>query len=199
MRRSPLRQLVLTAGIAAVIAACGNTKPSEPRLPELSFDSAPPIRLDVAQIEVVAQFAPQATGHHIEVEMPVSPETALRRWVRDRLKAVGTTGTLRVLITDASATETPLPVESGVTGLFKRDPPDRVDVSLNVSIQILDDRQFVVTQVGDKASRGRTEPDGQSLNDHDRMLYDMVSDLMNGFNSEMQQNITATFGRWIKI
>lgn len=192
-----LRHLALMIGFCAALAACSSSSPPMRHFPELTFRNQPPIQLDIGRIEVVPQYQPPAEAPHIEFDMPVSPENALKRWVQDRLQPIGRTGTLRVVIRDASATETPLRTDKGFTGMFKKEQDAQVDMSVDVALQMLDDKQFVIAEVTGKQSRSHTELEGMKLNERDKLLYDMVEDLMKGFNSEVDGNIHATFGPWL--
>ena len=192
-----LRQFALVFGLAAVIAGCGGVNPPTSRLPELSFRGAPPFRLNIARIEVVNKYTAPAGAPHIEYDMPVSPEQAVKRWVEDRLQPVGRSGTLRVVINEASATETPLKTDQGLTGVFKKEQAARVDMSVNVVLQMLDERQFVIADVSGDAMRSSTEPEGQKLNERDRFLYDMVADLIKGMDAKFGPNVPVAFGQWL--
>lgn len=191
-----LRHLALMIGFCSLLAACSSSPPMR-RFPELTFRNLPPVQLDIGRIEVVSQYQPPAQAPHIEYDMPVSPENALKRWVQDRLQPIGRTGTLRVVIRDASATETPLQTDRGFTGMFKKEQAAQVDMSVDVALQMLDDKQFVTAEVTAKQSRSHTELEGLKLNERDKLLYDMVEDLMKGFNGEVDGNIRATFGPWL--
>jgi hypothetical protein len=187
---------VFLLGLA--LTAC-SSPPSTTVYPPISFRDEPPFRLNVARIEVVPQYQAPAQLPHVEYDMPISPENAVKIWVQDRLQPVGTTGTLRVVIRDASATETPLPRDRSFTGLFKKEAAARIDMSLSVALQMLDERQFVIAEVTGNATRSRTESEDQSLNERDRVLYDMVVDMMRGFDRDISPDISATFGRWLGI
>jgi hypothetical protein len=193
----PLRHIALAAFCLGLLSACSNVAPPMQRLPEMSFRHLTPITLDVGTIEVVSEFKPPAQAPHIEYDMPVTPEDALKRWVQDRLQPIGRTGKMRVVIHDASATEVPLKTDQGFTGMFKKEQAARVKMTINVSLQMLDERQMVTAEVSGKAMRERTTTEGLKLNEHDRILYDMVEDLMKGFNSEIDDNIRSNFGPWL--
>jgi hypothetical protein len=158
-----------------------------------------PFQLNIARIEVVPQYQPSSQLPHIETDMPVSPESAIKRWVQDRLQPTGRTGTLRVLIRDASAIETPLKKDSGMTAMFKKEAAAKIDMSIDVALQMLDDKQFVISEVTAKAARSRTELEDQTLNDRDRLLYDMVKDMMQGFDHDITPDVRATFGPWLGV
>ena len=193
--RSPL--VFLWLALAAAVAGCSAVNPPMQRLPEITFTNLPPFQLDVARIEVVSQYEPPAQAPHIEYDMPESPEKALRRWTQDRLKAVGRSGILRVAIRNAAATETPLKTEQGFSSMFEKQQAARLDMSIDVALQMLDERQFVVSEVTGRAEISHTETEGMKLNDRDKLLYDMVHDMLTGFDGEMDSKILSTFGRWL--
>jgi hypothetical protein len=192
-----LRHLALMIGFCALLSACAAPNPPMQRFPELSFRNQPAVQLDIGRIEVVSQYQPPAQAPHIEYDMPISPENAVKRWVQDRLQPVGRSGTLRVVIRDASATETTLKTDKGFTGMFKKEQAAQVDMSVDVALQMLDERQFVIAEVTGKQSRSHTELEGIKLNERDKLLYGMVEDLLKGFNNEVDGNIRATFGPWL--
>ena len=108
------RLLFVTLGWLGLLAACSSPPPPSQKLPPMSFTQAAPMPLDVARIEYKVEYSAPAVAPHIEYDMPVSPENALRRWVSDRLRPVGKTGVLRVVIRNASATENAAGHRSGL-------------------------------------------------------------------------------------
>lgn len=192
-----LRQVGLVIGLGVMLSACSSVNPPQSRLPEMSFRQAAPYRLNVARVEVVSQFTPVAQPPHIEYDMPVAPENAVKRWVQDRLQPVGRTGTLRVVIRNASAVEVPLKTDTGFTGMFKKEQASRIDMAVDVALQMLDDRQFVVAEVTGQAAASHTTLEGQKLNERDRLLYDMVQGMVNDMNSQVDPNIQAIFRQWL--
>ena len=192
-----LRHLALVAGLGLALSACANPNPPMQRFPEMTFTNLPAYRLDVGRIEVVSEFQSDGKYPHIEYDMPVSPESALKRWVQDRLRPIGRTGTLRVLIHNATATEVALKTDQSFTGMFKKEQAARINMVVDVSLQMLDDHQFVVAEVNSHAERERTRPEGQKLNERDKLLYDMVEDLMMGYNSQVDPNIGQVFTPWL--
>jgi len=192
-----LRKIALAACLGLTVAACANSNPPMQRFPQMTFSNLPAYNLDVGRIEVVAEKQSDGAPPHIEYDMPVSPENALKRWVQDRLRPVGRTGTLRVLIHDASATEVALKTDQGFTGLFKKEQAARVNMVMDVSLQMLDDHQMPVAEVSAHAERERTRPEGQKLNERDKLLYDMVEELMAAYNSQVDPNIGQNFHNWL--
>jgi hypothetical protein len=195
MRRFMTRYLILVLGLA--VAACSNNPPPTDKFPPVSFRDQKPFVLDIAKVEIVNKYQSSSVAPHIEFDMPVSPENAMKRWIEDRIQPRGTAGTMRVVINDASATETPLPKNPDESELFTKRQISRIDMSIDVSLQMLDERQFVKAEVTGKASRSRTLPEGLKLNERDQILYDMVVDLIKGAGSQIDPQIANTFGTWM--
>lgn len=185
------RHLILV--LALVLSACTTSAPVQ-RFPEMTFRNLPPIRLDVGRIEVVSEFRPAAQAPHIEYDMPIAPENAIRRWVQDRLQPVGREGTIRVVIRNAEATSTPLKTDDSFKGYFKKEQAARIEMAVDVAVQWLDERQFVKAEASGRSARSRTTLEGTTLNERDKILYDMVEDLMKGYNGEIEPSIRASFG-----
>jgi len=194
MRRPLIRFLALA--LALLLAACANNPPPMENLPPVSFAGKPPFVFNVAKVEIVPKFVSSSTPPHIELVMPVSPENAIRRWMQDRIQAKGSSGALRVLINNASATETPLAKEEGFSAMFTTQQTSRIDMSVAVTLQMLDERQFVKSEVTGEASRSRTLPEGLKLNERDRILYDMVVDMVTGLGQQIDPQIQNTFAPW---
>ncbi len=196
MDRSWTRVMGVCFGLGLTLSACSSPPPMQ-RLPDMTFLYKPPIRLNVARVEVVSEYTAPTVRPNIEYDMPVSPEAAVRKWASDRLKPVGTTGILRVVIHKASATETPLQTDQSLGGMFKKEQAARVDENLDVTLQMLDDHQFTVADVAGKAFRSRTEPEDQKLNQRDQLLYDLTYDLVRGFDDEVDPDIRTGFAKWL--
>ncbi|CAA7619778.1 conserved exported hypothetical protein [Candidatus Terasakiella magnetica] len=192
----PLRlAAVLLTALAA--SACQNTKPPMQKLPEISFAHLRPIMLDVGQLEIVSEYTPPGRSPNIEHLMPVSPEGAAQRWAQDRLKPMGKSGFARVIIKDAKVVEVPLAIDKGFTGAFKKEQEARYDAALDVAVQILDARHMVIAEAEATAARSRTVPEGMTLNERDRIQYDISESLARDIDLQMEPLIRNYLGRWI--
>lgn len=193
-----LRPSRVALALACVLALAGcQSKPPVQRLPEISFADKRPFSLDVGQLEIVPEYVSPAKRPNIEHLMPVSPENATVRWAQDRLRPMGRSGYARVVIRDARVIEVPLKTDKSFTGLFKEEQAERYDGSLDVAIQILDERHMPVADVVARATRTRTVPEGVSLNERDRVLYEITESMINDINAQMEQLIPSYLSRWV--
>jgi len=192
-----LRTVALAAGFGLVLASCSSVHPPMQRMPQMTFSNLPAYNLAVGKVDVVSEFQSSGKAPHIEYDIPVAPQDALLRWVQDRLHPVGGTARLRVTIRDASAVEEVLPTDKSLGGMFKKEQASKVTMHLKATLQIIDERCYPIAEVNGEAERDRTTLEGQKLNERDKMLYDMVEDLMLGFNSQVDPNIGQVFTPWL--
>lgn len=189
------RLLPALAG-ALVLAAC-DAPPVIQKQPEISFADKRPFRLDVGQLEIVPEYVSSGRRPNVEQTMPISPEAATVRWAQDRLRPIGRTGYARVVIKDAKVVEVPLKVEKGLGGMFKEQQAQRYDAALDVAIQVLDERHFPVADVVARATRSHTVSEDATLNERDKVLYDMTDALIHDIDSQMDSLIPTYLGRWL--
>ena len=192
-----LRSLAVAAGLGMVLVGCAPSAPPLQQLPEMTFRTEAPLKFKVARVEVISQYRPTGQPPHIEHDMPVAPENAIKRWVQDRIAPTGRTQTLRVLVRNAEATETPLKTDQTMTGLFKREQAARIHLNIDVALQILDERQFVIAEIADSQDRTATTPENQKLNERDRLLYNMVQEMVTAFDQKIKKNAPEYLGNWM--
>lgn len=191
----PVRLVMALAALFAV-AAC-ESKPPMQKLPPISFADKKPINLDVGQLEIVSEYQSPGRPPNYEHLMPESPQTAVTQWAKDRLKPMGRSGYAKVIIKDASVIRTPLKTDKGFTGLFKEEQAERYDGTLDVTVQILDERHMPQADVVAHASVSRTIPEGVTMNERDRILYDITSDLAHKMDAQMDGLIRSYLARWV--
>lgn len=191
-----LSRLMLVLAGALALTAC-ESKPVVQKLPELSFADKRPFQLNVGQLEIVPEYVPTGRKPNIEHLMALSPEGATVRWAQDRLRPMGRSGFARVLIKDAKVVEVPLKVDTGFTGMFKDQQAERYDGSLDVAIQILDERHFPVADVIARATRSQTVAEGATLNERDRVLYELSEGLIRDIDNQMESLVRTYLSRWV--
>src|SRR3989304_3468878 len=92
MNRTLTRFALIALALALPLNAC-ETPPPAQKLPEITFAHLPPIKLNVATVEVVVRYRPPMKAPNVEHLFPTPPLKALRTWAADRVKAVGRSGT----------------------------------------------------------------------------------------------------------
>lgn len=179
----------LASALLVLLAACTTGPKPAPAFPPFEFRAKPPVRFDVAHIEIEDRYRPPLKAPNVEHLFPIPLAAAAQRWAEDRFQAVGRTGTARVLIEDASATLKSLPVDKGFTGLFKREQAEELNGELSVRIEIGGLASRATGFAEAKAVGRRTIPENVSLNERDRIYYEFAKELTEKLDQSMDQAI----------
>lgn len=158
-----------------LLAACGDDEPKyfEP----LTWDYLPPIKLNVATIEVQQRYVPSGISPDATPLAPVKPVQALTTMIDQRLRPFGTVGRAVVAIQDASLT--------------RRD--DVISGSMAVVLSIYGEggardgfvEARVVQRYSGRASSTRLK------------LYKLVKSMMDSMNVELEYQIRRNLRAWI--
>lgn len=198
MLSSSLRPLIAAFALIGTLAAC-DTVPPRPSYPDIRFTSGAPIRLAVSAIEVRNDYKPTFQSPHVEHLFPVPPARAAENWAHDRLQAGGGPSRARVTIQDASVVEVPLKKKSeGITSAFTKEPSERYDASLRVTVEIVDERGMPLRSATVKATRSQSVLEGITPNERDQAWYDMTKALTSDFDQQMSAEISSNFGGYFQ-
>lgn len=192
------RRAFTTLLLGTALTAC-SSPPPRARFPELTYGHLGLFTLDVERVEIVSEYKPNFGAPNVEQMFPTSPETTLRRWAQDRLAATGTPGRYaRFVIQDAKVTEAELPRTPGVRGAFTTDQAQRYDGSLSVLLEIREQRaNFRAGTASAWASRSRTVPEGITINDREKVWFELLEATMNELNAEMDRQIRANLAQFL--
>jgi hypothetical protein len=183
-----LRPAVLAIAATLALGAC-TSAPPRPQARQISFANLAPISFDVARIEVVQQYQPPQVPPNVEHLTPVQPTDAIRRWANERVRAMGSNGTMRVIIKDASITETHLKPTTGVRGTFTTDQSERYDGRLSVDLVVeVPSRQFQ-GYTGATVSRTISVPENVSLQGREDAWHSLVERMMADLNAKLEEGI----------
>lgn len=182
------RRSVLTGLSAILLAGCTTPSPA-PRYPEITFTHLQPIRFDAASLEIVDAYKPTFANPNVEHLMPVSPAAAARRWAGDRVVLAGDSGRVVFTILDAAVTETPLERTTGVRGVVTADQSERYDARLQVKVEVRGGEGRRRGEVMAEANRSRTVAEDLSLNERERVWFEMTETLISDLNGELETAI----------
>ena len=181
----------------AVIAAGCETPPPRYESEPPSFAALPPLVFDLARVEVVQRPAAPHPGD-VDHLLPTPPAVAIGLWVRDRLRARGTTGALRVTVDEASARSAPLATNTDFEGLFTEEQAERLDLRLRVTIEAIDHNGHVNGSATATAERSRTLPEGITLGERGRLYDKTVAALLHDYNASQEQAIRQYLGLYLR-
>lgn len=187
--------LLLLAGLG--VTAC-STPPQRHPFADLTYSHLPPIRLDVAAVDVVSDYKPPLRAPNVEHLFPVRPADAAMRWAKDRLVPVGTAGVARFTVLEASAVAVPLDRTTGLQGLFTEDQSERYDAVVAVRLDLQNARGLRSGTVTARAKRSRTVAEDATLNEREEIWYRLTEALMNDLNAELERNIHQYLGAFLR-
>ncbi len=182
--------------LTLILAACQEPAGIAP-FSAPSFAQSTPIQLDVAIIEVIDEYQPPMKSPNVDQFFAVTPAEAVRSWARDRLRNVGGTRTLQVVIKDASVVQKNLPTAKGMQGAFRDDQAERYDARLEVELRIYGTGAMSEANISTVATRSLSVSEKASLADRERAFQTILNDLMASINAELEKNIYQYFGQYI--
>ncbi len=194
IRNRPALVAALALGLA-LLAGCETQVPVQ-KLPDLTFAHLPPLQLAAQRVETVSRFAPTLRAPNVEHTFPVPPARALEIWANQRLKAIGGGAQARFTILDASVTETKLARDASMRGAFTKQQSERYDARVEVAIDIQDGtRRGTATAT---TTRWTTVGEDASLNERERIKFNLIEGLMKDFDAEIEKNIRQHLVNWLR-
>lgn len=180
---------IMALPLAVVLAACASNAPPPPAGP-LHFTNSPPLALDVVTVDVLQDYQPSSVVNAIDPLMAISPASAVRTWVADRIRTKSDTGFLRVTIKDARVVKKPLDVSDGpVTRLFTREQSYELDARLLVEIYGERRDSHFVGYTTIEVTHRTTVPENASDAELAGIERKLVEEMMAEFDQKAEQGI----------
>ncbi|RMD63160.1 MAG: hypothetical protein D6826_05630 [Alphaproteobacteria bacterium] len=189
----------MAGALAAVVAGLGGCEgpPRRPQFPEITFRHLPPIRLDVREIRFTQAYRAPAAAPNVDHLFPVPPADAALRWGRDRLVAAGAGRRGEYVVREASVIEVPLEKSGGLSGLLTTEQSERYDARLVVEMRIVEDDGRVAGTATAEVVRSRSVPEGITLNEREKVWFEMTETLMRELNAQLEKTITTVFAPYV--
>ncbi len=197
MRRMPgalIFAAMMTLGLT--LGGCTSKVPVKP--PPINFADGKTIDLDVAVIDVVEQYRSPMGKPNVEHLAPNSPTQAVRRWAAQRLRPVGQSGSVQVVIVDASIVESQLAREQGVTSYFTTQQAQRYDGRIEVKLVSQNSPSGVNGFVQGVATRSQTVPEDISLAGREEVWDKLVRGMMEDVDVRINQAVREGLGALLK-
>ncbi|MDJ0949805.1 MAG: hypothetical protein QNJ94_12885 [Alphaproteobacteria bacterium] len=156
---------------------------------------AEPIRLSVAEIQIIPIYVPPRRDPHVDHLFTRPPLAAAEAWARSHLKAVGISHRATVIIREAGVTEAKIEKKGGLSGLFTREPSEKYDAHLSVVIEVRDNYDRFVGRANALVERTQTvledtEPD-ERQEIWSKMTDDMIDDLDREISKQIRQHLAV--------
>ena len=195
-----MRQSCIAIWVVLVTALAGcSTTPPVQRFPELTYGHLGVMRFDASRVEIASEYQPPLRAPNVDHMFPTPPERVMRRWAQDRLAAAGAGDRfVRFVVLDAKVTETNLPRSTGVTGAFTRDQSQRYDLTMAAAIEVREERgNFRTGYATASTSRSRTVREDITINDREKVWFEMLEQAMNELNTELERQVRANMTRFL--
>jgi hypothetical protein len=180
----------IAGGIFALGLLAGCAAPmDEPTYPELRFNTQPPIRLNVAQVNITQSYVSSNADPHVEQLFPDPPAKAAAQWAHDRLQPAGADGTLTYEIIDASALDAKLPRSTGLSSLTTVDQTDRFDLSLTIKVSAVSGDSLHRASADVTVTRSQTINGKTTEAKRDGVWYDMTKQAMDELDAKLTAQI----------
>jgi hypothetical protein len=199
MRRDFLRLAGLAAP-ALALASCTEA-PTVPQFAPLTFGHMSRLVFEATRLEIESDYQPPLAPPNVEHLFAQRPNAVLQRWANDRLAVSGRGEHLvRFVIQDARVTETELPRTTGVRATFTNEQAQRYDGRMAAAIEIRQVRgNFRVGDAVASATRSRSVAENITLNDRERVWYEMVEQMMGDINAELERQVRANLPRFLSL
>jgi hypothetical protein len=186
------RAWLLIVTVIGLLGACtSDYETFEP--PPLDFSDRQPLDLAVQRVAIDSLYRPAGEPPYVDHLMRVSPEAATRALLMQRLRAVGGTDRLQVVILEASVEEEVLEPTTGVRGYLTTESAARLQGRLKVRADRLNPAGSVIGSISSTVERTRAIPEGVGYAERERIGYDLVRDLVDDLDAGLSANIRESF------
>ena len=151
--------------------------------PPLDFSDRQPLDLAVDRVMIESAYRPAGKPPYIDHLMPVSPESATRALLTQRLRAVGGTDRLVAVILEASVQEETLEPATGLRDYLTTEPAARLTGRIKVRVERLDPAGAVTGSSTTAVERTRTISEGVGYAERERIGYELVLALVDDLDA----------------
>lgn len=183
-----MKKIITAAVVVLALTAC-STPGQKPAPMKLDYSSMGQLNFNVQYIGVVnrADTLPNRRPYVTNMFQPTVVD-AVTRWSNDRFKAAGRSGRANVIIKEASVTEQPMAMESGVNSWFTRQQAHKYTAKIDISIDAAaadGSKAFATAQ----AVRSYTLPEDPTELEKSQAYNAMLESLMDNLNQNAEQSI----------
>jgi hypothetical protein len=186
------RRIAWIVPMICLLAACvGDYETFTP--PPLDFSDREPLDLAVDRVMVESVYRPAGEPPYVDHVMAVSPETATRAMLMQRLRAAGGEDRLQATIVEASVQEEALETATGVRGFLTTEAAARLQGRIEVRVDRIDPAGMVTRSVSTAVERTRAIPEGVGYAERERIGYELVRELVDDLDAGLSANVRDGF------
>lgn len=192
-----MKKFLAFALTAFALVACQDA-PAPAAPTGIHFGNKPPLRLNVAQINVTENYRAPMQLPNVEHTLPTPPIMALKQWAGQRFVAAGGQGSMEIIVEDASVKETPLQKKDGLAGFFTDDQEARYDAHIKLTLRLYDGVNIISTgEAAAEVSRWRTINEKATVAQREAMFNAMLQEMMMQLDGEAEARLRQYSGRYI--
>jgi hypothetical protein len=192
-----MKRFLALALTAIALVAC-QEPPATTGPASLTLANKPPLRLNVAAINIVENYRAPMKLPHVDHTLPTPPIVALKQWAGQRFVAAGAQGALEITVDDASVVETLLAKKDGLTGFFTDDQEARYDAHIKITLRLYDGVNTIsVAEANAEVARWRTINEKATVTQREALFNGMLQEMMLQLDGESEARIRQYFGRFI--
>jgi hypothetical protein len=178
--------------LLGLLGACtGDYETFEP--PPLDFSARQPFDLAVERVVIDSVYRPTGEPPYVDHLMQLSPESATRALLTQRLRAVGGTDRLFAVILEASVQEETLEPAAGLRGFLTTEPAARLTGRIKVRVDRLNPAGSVTRSITTAVERTRAIPEGVGYAERERIGYELVLALVDDLDVGLTANVREGF------
>ena len=189
-----MNKIILSLAMGLMIMGVGCVTPSSPpTFADITFSHKPKINLFIAEVNSKITYIAGETEQHIEQFAPVSLVRLAEDWASQRIAPNGAEGEFTFTVLKAELLETPLITDQGITALFTNEQAVRYQVRLSVKMQAVIPSRAMVIEAISKITRDQTAEEDLTLNERDKILYQLIEDSLYALDQQLEQDIEKYF------
>ena len=189
--------LVILALFTPILQSCALAPAPVPAL-ALNFENLKPYLVDVAVVEVIEEYRSSFDDPYVEHLSPVTPMQGLRQWASARFRPVGSVGSLRINVTNASIIGKSLDTNKDFKALFISEQGAEFSGTVAVTLDVLDTQGVTVAHISAHASAVKTLAEDASLQDRDYVMFSLTDSLIEAFSGEASRQINQYFNLFLR-
>ncbi|MDD3288051.1 MAG: hypothetical protein PHX43_03480 [Alphaproteobacteria bacterium] len=192
-----MKKLILTVALCASLASCSTPAPKPPPM-TLDYSSMGSIYLDVQNFNVVDRSSSTPVHKpYIGHMFKPSVSDAVHTWADDRLKTTGKPGRAVLVIKEASVTEQPLQLATGMDSWFRRQQSRKYTAKVEVDIEARSGDGYTSAFATAHAARSVTLPEDPTEVEKAKAYNDLLNGLMGDLDKNLDQSIRQHLAKFI--
>lgn len=177
----------LVSAVAAAALAAGCSGPAGgPSLEPVGFAHRTPLVFDVSRVVFDDRYRPSSSAPNVEHLFRQPPSEVVAAWARDRLRAAGGAGTLRVVLRRAAVVEAPAPAGR------------RYEAGIDMALEVLDASGARRANVDVALTRSRTVPSGATLGEREAAWHGMARAVGTALDGALEAAARRSLGDWLR-